>query len=199
MTVATKEPVHVTPRTAGAKRWLLPLAIVILLALCIGGIILAFHWPFSSQKVTQSVQESWPGKIAVQRFRRTYFPHRGWVLENVAPTRGSHSSGPALVAIQRVTIQANYHDLLLRPGYVSRIILEGLKISVPAEQDTSASQQASSKSSTRIGEVFTKDATLEVARKDDGPLKFEIHQLILKSISDSSPMSYDLAMRTLAH
>ena len=195
MTVATQEPVQATPRTTSTRRWLLPLAIVILLALCIGGIILAFHWPFSSQKVTQSVQESWPGKIAVQRFRRTYFPHPGCVLENVVLTRGSDSSGPPLVAIQRVTIQANYHDLLLRPGYVSRIILEGLKISVPAAQDTSASQKTSSKSSTRIGEVFTKDATLEIATKDDGPLKFEIHQLSLKSISDSSPMSYDLAMR----
>jgi len=195
MTVATQEPVQATPRTTSTRRWLLPLAIVILVALCIGGIILAFHWPFSSQRVTQSVQETWSGKIAVQSFHRTYFPHPGCVLENVALTRGSDSSGPPLVAIQRVIIQANYHDLLLRPGYVSRIILEGLKISVPAEQDTSASQKTSAKSSTRIGEVFTKDATLEVARKDDGPLKFEIHQLILKSISDSSPMSYDLAMR----
>jgi hypothetical protein len=195
MTVATQEPVQATPRTTSTRRWLLPLAIVILLTLGIGGITLAFHWPFSSQKVTQSVQESWPGKIAVQSFHRTYFPHPGCVLENVALTRGSDSSGPPLVAIQRVTIQANYHDLLLRPGYVSRIILEGLKISVPAEQDTTASQRTPSKSFTRIGEVFTKDATLEIARKDDGPLKFEIHQLSLKSISDSSPMSYDLAMR----
>jgi hypothetical protein len=195
MTVATQEPVQATPRTTSARRWLFPLAIVILVVLCIGGIILAFHWPFSSQKVTQSVQESWPGRIAVQSFHRTYFPHPGCVLENVALTRGSESSAPPLVAIQRVTIQGNYHDLLLRPGYISRIILEGLKISVPAEQGTSQQTSRSSKSSTRIGEVFTKDATLEVARKDDDPLKFEIHQLSLKSISDSSPMSYDLAMR----
>jgi hypothetical protein len=164
-------------------------------ALCIGGIILAFHWPFSSEKVTQSVQENWPGKMAVQGFQRTYFPHPGCVMENVALTRGSDSSGPPLVAIQRVIIQANYHDLFFRPGYISRIILEGLKISVPAEHDPSQQMSRSSKSSTHIGEVFTKDATLEVATKDDGPLKFEIHQLSLKSVTDSSPMLYDLAMR----
>src|SRR3984893_9499360 len=195
MTVATQEPLQATPRTTSTRRWLLPLAIVILLALCIAGIILAYHWPFSSQKVTQSVQESWPGKIAVQSFHRTYFPHPGCVMENVALTRGSVSSGPPLVAIQRVTIQANYHDLLLRPGYISRIILEGLKISVPAEHNTSQQTSTSRKSSARIGEVFTKDPTLEVATKDEGPLKFEMHQLSLKSITDSSPMSYDLAMR----
>jgi AsmA-like C-terminal region len=195
MTVATPEPVQATPRTTSRKRWVLALGVVILLALCIGGIILAFHWPFSSQKVIQSAQESWPGKIVVQRFHRTYFPHPGCVLENVALTRGSNSSHPPLVAIQRVTIQANYHDLLLRPGYIYKIILEGLKISVPAEQDSSQRASNSSKSSTRIGEVFTKDAILEVATKDDSPLKFEIHQLSLHSITASSPMSYDLAMR----
>jgi hypothetical protein len=195
MTVAAQEPIQSTPRTLSGRRWLLPTAVLILLALCVGGIILALHWPFSSQKVIQAVQESWPGKIAVQRFRRTYFPHPGCVLENVALTRGSDNSAAPLVAIQRVTIQANYHDLFLRPGYISRILLEGLKISVPAEQDTSQQTSKSNKSSTRIGEVFTRDATLEVARKDDGPLKFELHQLSLKSISDNSPMSYDLAMR----
>ncbi|MDQ1409187.1 MAG: hypothetical protein QOJ41_922, partial [Acidobacteriaceae bacterium] len=197
MTVATQEqePAETTPRVSSSKRWLLPLATLILLALCVGGIILAFHWPFSAQKVTQSAQENWPGKITVKGFRRTYFPHPGCVLENVALTRGPDNSAAPLVAIQRVTIQANYHDLLLRPGYISRILLEGLEISLPAEQDTSQQTSRSKKSSIRIGEVFTKDATLEVARKDGDPLKFEIHQLSLKSVSDNSPMSYDLAMR----
>jgi AsmA-like C-terminal region/AsmA family len=195
MTVATHDPVQATPKAATHRRWLFIAAIVILAALCIFGTVLTLHWPFSSQKVTQSVQESWPGKITAQGFRRTYFPHPGCVLDNVSLTRGSDTSAPPLVAIQRVTIQANYHDLLLRPGYISKIILEGLKISVPAEQDSSQQTSSSSKSSTRIGEVFTKDATLEVATKEDGPLKFDIHQLSLKSISDTSPMSYDLAMR----
>jgi hypothetical protein len=195
MTVATHEPIQATPNTATHRRRLFIVAIVILATLGIFGIVLAFNWPFSSQKVTQSVQEDWPGKISVKSFRRTYFPHPGCVLEKVALTRGSDASVPPLIAIQRVTIQANYHDLLLRPGYISKIILEGLKISVPVEQDASQQTSRSSKSSTRIGEVFTKDATLEVATKEDGPLKFDIHQLSLKSISDSSPMSYDLAMR----
>ena len=194
MSVATPEPVQVKPAIT-SRRWLLPLAIIFLVVLCIGGIILAFHWPFTSQNVTKSIQESWPGEISVQGFRSRYFPHPGCVMQNVALTRGSDNSGPPLVAIQSVTVQANYRDLMLRPGYISRIVLEGLKISVPAEHGTSQQTSRSSKSSTRIGEVFTKDATLEVATKDDGPLKFEIHQLSLKSVTDSSPMSYDLAMR----
>jgi hypothetical protein len=205
MTVATEEAVQ-APK-AKRNTWLISVAAVILALLCIGGIILAFHWPFSSQKVMQSVQEDWPGKINVRRFHRTYFPHPGCVLEGVTLTRGSATSGPPLVVIQKVTIAANYHDLLLRPGYVSAILLEGLKISVPAEDadnhSPAASQQVpssdksskSNASSIRLGEVFTRDAVLEIATKSDGPLKFEIHELTLKSVTHDGPMSYDLTMR----
>ena len=114
-------------------------------------------------------------------------------------TRGSTPSDTLLVAIQKLTIAANYHDLLLRPGYVSTITLEGLKVSIPSEkpQDQPKPQRASKSinSSVRLGEVFTKDAVLEIAQEGDGPLRFEIHRLSLKSITNSSPMSYDLAMR----
>src|ERR1700730_18334162 len=117
MTFATpeQEPAQTTHRALSGRRWLLPLTILILLALCIGGIILALHWPFSLQKVTQSIQEHWSGNIAVHGLRRTCFPHPGCVMENVALRPGSVSAGRPLVTIQRVTIQANYHDLLLRP------------------------------------------------------------------------------------
>ncbi len=181
------------------RRWLVPAAVILLALLCVGGIILAFHWPFSAQNITQSIQEDWPGKINVQRFHRTYFPHPGCVLENIALTRGSTPSDTLLVAIQKVTIAANYHDLLLRPGYVSSVTLEGLKISIPTEkpQDQPKPQQTSKSvnSSVRLGEVFTKDAVLEIAQEGDDPLRFEIHRLTLKSITNTSPMTYDLAMR----
>jgi hypothetical protein len=186
-------------KTSHGRRWLIPVIVAVLVLLCVGGIILVFHWPFSAQNITQAIQEDWPGKITVQRFHRTYFPHPGCVLENIALTRGSTSSDTLLVVIQKVTIAANYHDLLIRSGYVSTVLLEGLKISIPSEkpQDQPKPQRASNSinSSVRLGEVSTKDAVLEIARDGDDPLRFEIHRLTLKSISNSSPMSYDLAMR----
>jgi hypothetical protein len=188
-------------KTVRARRWLLPVGVAIILGVLIGGLILARHWPFSANNIVESIQEDWPSKIAVQHFQRTYFPHPGCVLDGVVLTRGEAAGGAPLVAIQRVTIQANYHDLLFRPGYVSRIILDGLKISVPVKEEKGSEASASEKkgqtdnSSVRLGEVITKDAVLEVARKDDEPLRFAIHQLILKSVSAKAPMTYDLAMR----
>jgi hypothetical protein len=197
MTAVKRKPAREKP--SHGRRWLILAAAILLVLLCIGAIILAFHWPFSAQNITQSIQEDWPGKITVQRFHRTYFPHPGCVLENVVLTRGSTPSDTLLVAIQKLTIAANYHDLLLRPGYVSTVTFEGLKASIPSEkpQDQPKPQRTSKSinSSVRLGEVFTKDAVLEIAQENDGPLRFEIHRLTLKSITNSSPMSYDLAMR----
>lgn len=188
-------------RSVRKSRWLVPVGVAVILGVLTGGLILARHWPFSANNIVQSIQEDWPGKIAVQHFQRTYFPHPGCVMDGVVLTRGEARGGPPLVAIQRVTIAANYHDLLLRPGYVSRIVLEGLKVSVPVKQskegDASATQKGAKNdnSSVRIGEVVTKDAVLEVAREGDSPLRFDIHQVILKSVSAKGPMQYEVAMR----
>lgn len=183
------------------QRWLTAIGTVIVLGVFIGGLILARHWPFSASHIVESIHQSWPGKITVHNFRRTYFPHPGCILENVWLTRGSNTAGPPLVAIRRVIIEANYHDLLFRPGYVSRIILEGLRISVPvrdekgSEADASPEKTKPDNSSVRLGEMITKNAVLEVARQDNKPLRFDIHQLILRSVSANAPMTYDLAMR----
>ena len=212
MTTATAEREAIQSQSviARRKRWFLNTGAILFFALCAAAVIVATHWPFSQEKVMQDLHEDWRGEIKVGQFRRTYFPHPGCVLQNVTLNRENHpADGPALVSIRNATIEANYHDLLFRPGYVSRIVLEGLHIYVPHKQDhppvDSAQQQAadpeqqetpkSSGSSTRLGEVFTKDAVLEIARRDGAPLRFDIHELDLQSVRDDSPMSYDLAMR----
>jgi hypothetical protein len=163
-----------------------------------GGIVLAIFWPFTSPKVIAALEEQWPGKITVQRAHSMYFPHPGCVLEVMEFRRDDNPAIPPIVSIQKVTIAANYHDLFLRPGFISRIILEGLKISVPAQQTQAATppQQGKSKlSKTRVGEIYSKDAVLEVGREKDSPLKFDIHEVTLNSVSSSGPMKYQLAMR----
>jgi hypothetical protein len=191
--VGEERSVEVRQPTA-ARRWPMWVGVVVVALLAVGGTVLAIFWPFSTQKVTEAIQEDWPGKITAARFHSTYFPHPGCVIEDVVMRHGSDTSAPPLVTIQKVTIAANYHDLFLRPGYIYKISLEGVKISVPAKQDPNAPAAKRSTSTKRVGEIFTKDAVLEVARESNSPLKFAIHQLRLKSVSSSTPMSYDLRM-----
>lgn len=102
-----------------------------------------------------------------------------------------------LVTVQKITIQARYADLFFRPGFLARIVLNGLKVNIPPSGSghDGKSNSSSMSSKTRVGEIVADGAVLEIARQDnDPPLKFEIHSLILKSVSRDTPFGYTVAL-----
>jgi hypothetical protein len=167
-----------------------------------GLIILALRWPFSTSTVSESLQQIIPGTVQIAKFQSTYFPHPGCIAEGVVLVRASSASGtPPLVTVQRISIQANYLDLFLRPGYIARIVLNGLRVHVPtrgsgANRETnSAAQSGSISMKTRVGEIIADSAVLEVARHGDKrPLNFAIHLLTLNSVTRDKPFSYRVAL-----
>lgn len=170
---------------------------VFTLALGIGGMILALHWPFSQEGITQSLQEDFPVTVSFQKFHSAYFPHPGCVGEGLAFRRlGSSPDTPPIVTIQRFTIEAHYTDLLLRPGYLASIVMNGFRVHVPPPGTTlEQSSWKETKSTTRVGEIVADGAAVEIARADaNAPLRFEIHTLKLTSVSSSKPMSYDVSL-----
>ncbi len=192
--MATEGQSQVENTRSTRARWLVATTLVLLALIGTAVVILAIYWPFSSSKVIAAVQEDWGGKIAVQRFRSTYFPHPGCILEGVALTHAAEASTPPIVTVQKLIIAANYHDLFLRPGYVSAVNLEGLKISIPTGPTSGASKSSSDNSFVRLGEVFTKDAVLEIEKKQGGWLRFDIRELRLNTVNKSDPTSYDLVL-----
>ena len=183
----------------GSRRWryIGVAGLAILLLAAIGLAIFLQHFPFSRKQVAQSLQEDFHGTISFAHFHRTYFPHPGCVAEELTLVSSSAPPGsPPLVSVRRFTLHANYHDLLFRPGYISRIVLEGLRIQIPPRGSMKASSKAQSSSTARVGEVIAKDALLEIPRAGDKPpLRFEIHSLTLKSVSRKTAIAYDVAFR----
>jgi AsmA-like C-terminal region len=171
-------------------------ASILLALLAIAGVVLAARWPFTPSKVLKSIRDSWPGTVKADRVRPTYFPHPGCTIENlVLGLPSSRSQEPTLVTMRKARIQASYVDLFLRPGHLTRLVLEGLRIEVPVfsagpapENTTSASENLT----TSFGEVETQDAALIVKRSRGAePLKFFIHRLVLRSVSGNAPMFYE--------
>jgi hypothetical protein len=96
------------------------------------GIVLAQHWPFSQERVTQSLQSTFPASVTFQRFHSTYFPHPGCIAEGVVFNRlGATPGTPPVVTIQRLIIRAHYLDLIFRPGYLAGIVLDGFRVHIP--------------------------------------------------------------------
>jgi hypothetical protein len=168
-----------------------------LLVLVVGGIAVARHWPFSQANVTQSLQGDFPATVTFQKFHFTFFPHPGCIGEGLAFRRlGSDPHTPPIVTIQRFTVEAHYLDLLVRPGYLARIIMNGFRVYVPPPGTPIApSDWQPSKSTTRVDEIIADGASVEIARADDRPpLFFEIHGLKLASVSQGQPFSYNVAL-----
>lgn len=94
-----------------------------------------------------------------------------------------------------VRIQARYSDLILRPGYLARLVVEGLRLEFPANdsETSSESHNAGSRPPTvNFGEIDTDDAVLIVKRSHEKPpLTFEIHRLVLQSVRSDAPVSYE--------
>jgi hypothetical protein len=160
----------------------------------VGLIVLATHWPFSRQRVIQSLQEDFHGTVTFRDFHVTVFPHPGCVAEGGTLMRAGIPPGsPPFASAQKFVVRAHYIDLLVRPGYVAHIEVEGLQIHVPPVGTLPPVPPDKNPSTTRVGEVVANNSLLEIARKAGEPLRFQIHTLTLNSVSRKDGLSYDIA------
>jgi AsmA-like C-terminal region len=180
-------------RRSRGKR--LALAGVSLLAATAVAIVLLLHhyWPFTQNQIVQTLGESFSGTVTIERFRSTYFPHPGCVAEGVVLQRQAGNSRQLTLArVERLTIQAEYGDLIFRPRYVARIVAAGLKLTAPLRGSfTGPKRQEAPQRQTRVGEVVADGAVVEIAREDGTPpLQFAIHALTLRSVTANGQLSY---------
>jgi hypothetical protein len=162
----------------------------------IGFVFLARHWPFSRELVAQSLGETFHGSVQFTNFHKTFFPHPGCIGEGGTLVHfGFPPGSPPLISAQKFIVRASYLDLLLRPGYVAHIELQGLRIQVPPLDTRVRTPHAEDSSTTRIGEVIANNALLEIAREKGDPLRFDIHALKLTSVSRQGPLAYDVSLR----
>jgi hypothetical protein len=183
------EPVY---RRHGRKLTIAGVSVLVLAA--VGLFVLARHWPFSRQKVTEDLQDDFHGRVTFQRFRTTVFPHPGCIAEGVTLVRARAGEDfPPFAFAQKVIIRAHYLDFLLRPGYVAHVDVQGLQIHIPPRGTTMSEEENQNPSSTRVGEVIANNAVLEIARQKSKPLRFEIHALTLNEVSHKDGFSYDVS------
>jgi hypothetical protein len=177
------------------RRWpwiLTALAVVFAAAL----VLLARYFPFSEKIVTQSLRETFPSTLKIDRFEAVYFPPPGCKVEGISfRSTASASGASSLVTIQKLTIQGSYADLLLRPHYISRVLLDGLHVQIPPLGNAGDFSGGYSASKTTIGEVVANAAVVEIARASNlTPLQFDIHELSLGSVGAKDSISYRLIM-----
>jgi hypothetical protein len=184
-------------RMAGifCRHWLEAL-IIFAAILVTAEIVLTRYFPYSEKNVTESLQETFPSRLKMDHFHSVYFPRPGCEAEGVTfRSVSSAPEQPPVATIQKFIIQGNYANLLFRPHHISRVILQGLRIQVPAFGKGGKFTGGYTDSQTTIGELIADGAVLEVARVNKPPLRFAIHELSLDSVSSQDAMSYKVRLQ----
>jgi len=189
-------PVRSRVAAAFYRHWLEAL-IIFALVLLTAEILLTRYFPYSERNVTESLQETFPSKLKINHFHPVYFPRPGCEAVGLTFRSVSGAAGePPLVTIQKFIIQGNYANFLFRPHHISRVILEGVRVQVPALGKDGKFKGGYTETQTTIGELVANGAVLEIARASKKPsLRFQIHELSLGSVSSKDGMSYKVRVQ----
>ncbi len=162
-------------------------ALLICVAVC-AAVYWNRFWPFTEKAIVQDLAEASDSTVTVRSAHRTYFPVPGCVVEGIEFKHGPDKR--TLITIDKLTIEGSYSGIL--SNRVPRIRAEGGHVFVPplGSNVTFKTQH----SNLVVEEIVADGAVIEFASRDPGkkPLRFEVHQGILRNVQWGNPIEYDL-------
>lgn len=177
--------------------------IVITIVLClvlIGVHLMFFFWPFRYRQVHPMLESVFRSKVTVSGYHRTYFPHPGFVADNVTFYRHGDTSIPPLATIRRMTVSGNWFSLLFHPHSLRIIQLQDLHIQIPpagtpAHKTDFEQTGPKSESKMTIGTIAVDHATLDFLRKgQQSPLRFVFATASVHNVRDGQPFTYSASI-----
>ena len=169
------------------------LGLAVVAALCVLVLLLwAELWPFQQKPVVQNLEEASDSTLQLRAFHRTYFPFPGCVIEGLQFNHGSNAGKP-LITIERLIIQGSYLGIFSQR--LTRITAENMHVFIPPSGSGETFHTAPSK--IIIDEIVANGAVLEFAlrKPDQQPLRFEIHDALLRGVGWNGALSYWVKVR----
>jgi hypothetical protein len=140
----------------------------------------------------QNLEEASDSKLRLRAFHRTYFPFPGCVLEGLEFNHGSNTNKP-LITIDKLIIRGSYCRMFSR--HLTRITAENMRLFIAPFGSGETFQITPSKIT--IDEIVANGVVLEFAlrKPDKQPLRFEIHQALLRDVGWKGALSYRVGVR----
>jgi AsmA-like C-terminal region len=173
-------------------------AIIIAVLLAIAAVLLAFDWPFTSERVTRSWEQLLQSKVQTGHFQKIFFPYPGYIAEEVVITRNSPSGTPPLASVHKVICRASWSAILSFTHRISQVRLEGVQVSVPAHLPPPVRRGANETIKTTVTELVADGAVLQLLPRHPGgaPLRFDFSQLTIHEVGRNKPMRFRTIMHT---
>ena len=166
--------------------------------------LMFFFWPFRFRQVHPLLEHAFQSKITVQRYHRTYFPHPGFVAENVTFYRHGDTRIPPLATIQRMTVIGTWTTLIFHPHRLYQIRLDGLQVQIPPPGTVARGMDfdngmISGSDKMQIQTIVADGTTLDFLRHGQPPLRFEFAALQIHDVQQSQPFTFALHASIPAH
>jgi hypothetical protein len=173
-------------------------AIILAGLLAIAAVLLTFHWPFTSKAVTRSWEQLLQSKVQTGHFQKIFFPHPGYIAEEVVITRNFPPGTPPLASVHKIICRASWFAILSFTHRISHLRLEGVQISVPAYFPPPVRKRANETIKTTVTELVADGAVLQVLPRNPGstPLRFDFSQLTIHELGRNKPMRFRTIMHT---
>jgi hypothetical protein len=168
----------------------------VVLLILLGGVllILAARWPFTREATIRSLERVSASDVEITNFRKSFFPHPGYIAQNVIFKRPG--SRP-IARIGKITCRATWLALLSFTHRINRMDLGGVQIYIPTHVPPPVRKHAEAKIKTTVAELFANGAVLEIApRHHSGQtVRFEFPELSLSNLARNKAINFHTVMR----
>lgn len=169
-------------------------ALVLGILLVIDGILLAIWWPFKEKDLVRSLEHFSSGDVQIARFRRIYFPHPGYIAEQLTFARRANGRPVEIASIKKLAARASWFAMLSFTHRLAELRLQELHVTVPAVMPPPIPKFPSLKDKTTVTSLVADGSVLEVMSNSDAsqPLRFEFPRLTLSNVEKSKSIDIQL-------
>jgi hypothetical protein len=171
-------------------------------AVVMGGFFAEKYWPYRYRNVKPLLQSVFASKVTISHYRRTYFPHPGFVAKELTLYRNSAPGLPPIGSTKDLIVQGDWIDLLTFRQRVRLVEVVDLHVVIPPvgsranHEDFPAGSSADfSGPSTTVEELRIHHAVLDIMRKDGSRYTYPIRQAIIRNLRQGQPFSFSVDMQ----
>ena len=171
-------------------------AIVLLALLGAALTIVATRWPFRREATISSLEQVSLSDVKIGRFEKVFFPHPGYIAQNVAFKRDNAANTRPLARVGKITCQGSWWALLTFTHQITRMDLEGVQVYVPTHLPPAIRKHPEPKTPPTVRELFADGAVLEIDSLHPGAQTehFDFPELALSGLAQNKPIRFRTLM-----
>lgn len=182
------------------RRWLVPVAFLLLAGLMTGIWFAGKNWPFRYRIMKPLLEDVFGCQISIQHYHRVYFPNPGFVADGMVLSRRTAPDQPPIGALQHLRVESHWSDVFLLRHRVQSVQVDGLHVVIPPsgsrasqEDFPPGSTSDFTGSDTPVQSMMFRNSLLEI-QTQSSKVDFPIRQLHFENVRKGQAATFAVEM-----